>query len=556
MTEEGRHKLQIVRDYHQRTKHHPDRYAASLGYMDWENQPDPFRSFADTEYIDLPHPPLRDQPGYDGLFFRPPKPVALDAEGVGRLLYHSLALSAWKQAPMRRPWSLRINPSSGDLHPTEGYLISGPVPGLIPQPGVYHYAPFRHQLELRCRLSDRQWQQLSGNLPAPCLLLGLSSIYWRESWKYGERAFRYCHHDVGHALGAIAFAARTLGWRTRLLDGIADTDLNRLLGIHGQSGIEAEHGECLVALFPAGILPAELSFQDLTAQGLAGPGNLACLGRPNRLSRDHHGWPVIEEVARAVRRETAGIFGGSTAVKVSPPALPDMLPLRPHGAEQIIRQRRSAVDMDGSSFLDRDVFYQMMQRILPGHFPFRVLPWQPRISPVLFVHRVENLEPGIYLLVRSAAHESSLRRALNQEFEWLRPSGCPLELPFYRLLAADVIEAAKAVSCHQDIAGDGAFSLGMLAEFHAALAEQGAAIYPRLFWECGLIGQVLYLEAEAAEMRSTGIGCFFDDAMHRILGLADSTWQSLYHFTVGAPVEDPRLQTIAPYAHLQPSPDR
>ena len=78
----------------------------------------------------------------------------------------------------------------------------------------------------------------------------------------------------------------------------------------------------------------------------------------------------------------------------------------------------------------------------------------------------------------------------------------------------------------------------MLAEFERPLTEHGAWVYPRLFWECGMIGQVLYLEAEAAGLRGTGIGCFFDDGMHSLLGLADRQYQSLYHFTVGGPVED------------------
>ena len=63
----------------------------------------------------------------------------------------------------------------------------------------------------------------------------------------------------------------------------------------------------------------------------------------------------------------------------------------------------------------------------------------------------------------------------------------------------------------QEIAGQGFFSLGMLARFEPALREKGASMYPRLFWETGLIGQVLYLEAHAFGVSATGIGCFFDD---------------------------------------------
>ncbi|MGH8651935.1 MAG: nitroreductase family protein [Gammaproteobacteria bacterium] len=83
---------------------------------------------------------------------------------------------------------------------------------------------------------------------------------------------------------------------------------------------------------------------------------------------------------------------------------------------------------------------------------------------------------------------------------------------------------------------------------------QSPWVYPRLFWETGLIGQVLYLEAEAADLRATGIGCFFDDAMHELLGLDDERWQSLYHFTIGGAVWDERLQTSAAYHHLERRP--
>jgi hypothetical protein len=58
---------------------------------------------------------------------------------------------------------------------------------------------------------------------------------------------------------------------------------------------------------------------------------------------------------------------------------------------------------------------------------------------------------------------------------------------------------------------------------------------------------VLYLEAEAAGVRGTGIGCFFDDGMHGLLGLKDARYQSLYHFTVGGPLEDTRLTTLPAY---------
>ena len=206
--------------------------------------------------------------------------------------------------------------------------------------------------------------------------------------------------------------------------------------------------------------------------------------------------------------------------------------------------------MDGTTSIDSGTFYGMLARTLPANFPFEGLPWTPRISLAVFVHRVETLAPGLYLLVRDEPHEASLRHRLHSDFEWQVPEECPNGLRLYRLVSDDLRQTAKAISCHQDIAADGAFAIGMLADFETALAAEGAGFYPRLFWETGLIGQVLYLEAEAAGIRATGIGCFFDDLMHDVLGIADRSWQSLYHFTVGGPVDDPRLKTIPPYAHL------
>src|SRR5690606_162470 len=124
----------------------------------------------------------------------------------------------------------------------------------------------------------------------------------------------------------------------------------------------------------------------------------------------------------------------------------------------------------------------------------------------------------------------------------------PGDLPLYLLEEGNAQHLAMQLSCGQEIAGESAFALGMVAEFNASLAKYGPWFYKRLYWETGLIGQVLYLEAETAGIRSTGIGCFFDNPVHRVLGIYPHTdWQSLYHFTVGGPLEDRRLTTLPPY---------
>ena len=159
----SRDSLRIVTDYHQATKHHYNRYARSLGYLDWATQPEPFRSFEGTETWDLELPGDREKgPTWDSLFTAVGASAPLNAASLSSFFFHSLALSAWKQVvspegEVLSRWALRVNPSSGNLHPTEAYLVSGPVAGLHDCPAVLHYAPDRHLLEGRGFLAPEAW---------------------------------------------------------------------------------------------------------------------------------------------------------------------------------------------------------------------------------------------------------------------------------------------------------------------------------------------------------------------------------------------------------------
>lgn len=546
--------IDTVLNYHERTKHHLDHHARSLGYLDWANQPNPFRCYKGAPCIVLEHGNDTEGPLYRDLYATPIVASPITIQSISRLFFYSMALSAWKKVPQGVAWSLRVNPSSGNLHPTESYLIIGPQASPDFESGLYHYNSYHHVLETRRPFDDELWQALACKIPESGFFIGLSSIYWREAWKYGERAYRYCNHDVGHALGAITIAAGSLGWGTELVESATGNDLSILLGIEDQAGPEAEHADCLIAVYPnynkdeigksrGQLLPGS------SAKTLEKMQAVALLGEANQLSESHHDWPIIDQVsvaAERIQRQCTPDSGRGLTSLVKASVLPQCNAT----AFRIIRQRRSAVAMDGETAMERFAFFSLMERLqLARSLLFDCLPWVPNISLFLFVHRVNDLEPGLYVLVRHDSHESSLRQSIRSDFLWEKPLGSSEDLRFYLLVPQDLKQVAKVISCHQDIAADGVFSLGMLARFDD-LYNVGAHFYPRLFWETGLIGQLLYLEAEAAGMRSTGIGCFFDDVMHQVLGIRDQSWQSLYHFTVGGPLEDSRLQTCPAYAHL------
>lgn len=542
---ENERALRAVRAYHQVTKHHLQRYAAGPPGLDWATQPDPFLRFAGAPIVALQHVALTDEPRYEPTFVAgevPAQPLSL--RSVSQLFYDALALSAWKSFGGSR-WSLRVNPSSGNLHPTEAYLVAGPIADLSSAPFVAHYAPREHALELRAELSASTWQRIAAALPEGALLVGLTSIAWREAWKYGERAFRYCQHDLGHALGALSVAAAALGWRTCLLERPSTSALERLLGVSRSREPEWEEAEALLAIHPA---QDESVAIDLDEDGLPGEGGVDWRGIAGALSPDHVEWSAIDAVSLATRKPVTPPHG--PIERAGPWLLPrqpsESIGCEPIALRRIVRQRRSAVALDGRTGLARSGLLQTLARTLPGEGRLALSgwPWRPRVDLAVFVHRVADLEPGLYVLVRDPAREERLRSSWRTDFEWTAVEGLA---GFHALRRGDARGAARSSSCHQEIAADGCFAVAMLAEMEPALTEVGPWMYRRLHWECGWIGQLLYLEAEALGLRGTGIGCFFDDVVHELLGQRDASIQDLYHFTVGGPVEDARLSTLPAY---------
>jgi SagB-type dehydrogenase family enzyme len=485
-----------------------------------------------TSYADLFHP---------GAVLAKP----LEVGNIAVLFELALGLSAWKQFRGNR-WALRCNPSSGNLHPTEGYAVLPDVPGL--SAGVYHYVSCDHCLERRCRLDRPAAARHAEVLPPGAFLVGLSSVHWREAWKYGERAFRYCQHDAGHAIATFRYAAAALGWSAVLVESVSDTDLAALLGLsrtedyEGLDPADREHPDALILVSPSPGQPLDASRLPVDQIRAA-----RWTGRANRLSPSHVSWDVIDDVAEAALKPAMTPSGPAEL-----PPLPRLAPSSQAVAATLIHQRRSCLALDGKTSITAATFYGMLDHLLPrpGVPPWDVLPWQPHIHAGIFVHRVRGLAPGLYLLERAEAVHDRLLAALRNTFLWKRPPGCPDHVRLFCLAEVDLGEAARVTSCHQEIASDGAFSLGMVADFGDSIRARGAWWYRRLFWEAGVLGQVLYLEAEAAGIRSTGIGCYFDDTFHDILGLPGDQFQDLYHFTIGGPVEDPRLMTLPPYAHL------
>jgi SagB-type dehydrogenase family enzyme len=540
--------------YHEATKHHFNRFARSLGYLDWATQPDPFRRYQGAPVHPLPRScgsgALAADVPYSSLYELDAAPHPIDERSIGDFLRCSMGLSAWKQYGQSR-WALRVNPSSGNLHPTEAWVVH--------DGRVCHYAPKEHALEERCVLQSpvaRTFKvRATSDSLADHFLVALTSMMWREAWKYGERAFRYCQHDVGHAIGALRFAAALLGWRLHLLPDWSDAQIAGLLGLdrdHDYDDAEREEAECVavvavpgfgIRLAPSGV-EGDSGFDPEALVAAARAGSWS--GRANRLSSDHVDWPIIDEVAAATRCPGRTFEPRTFEPRTNASRIPDA-GSQPK-ARAIIIQRRSALSFDPRGVLRRETLLGMLERLNPSSPPWDAIHWPAHVHLVLFIHRVEDLTPGIYAYLRDPAVLQEWKAAMRPEFIWEpvnTPAGEPTNL--FLLVPIDARRIANRVSCDQDIAEDGFLALAMIARFEESIREHGEWFYRRLFWECGLIGQVLYLEAEAAGARATGIGCYYDEPVHELLGLPGYVWQDLYHFSMGLPIEDTRLTSEPGY---------
>jgi SagB-type dehydrogenase family enzyme len=138
------------------------------------------------------------------------------------------------------------------------------------------------------------------------------------------------------------------------------------------------------------------------------------------------------------------------------------------------------------------------------------------ISLYLYAHRIEGLQPGVYRY-------------------WPDDDGLEILKP------GDQRVMAAGLSLGQDLAGNACVAFSMIGDLDRATQIFGDRGYRYVHFEAGAIGQRLYLAAEALGLGATGIGAFFDDEVHEYLGLGPGDGQAVYHFAIGYPAPDPRL---------------
>lgn len=489
------------REYHERTKHTAQALQRTQHVLDWDNMPDPFRHYEGVPVLDLPPDPPGPEISVLELL-RGGRGATMAADGpafLSQLLFYSAAISASKRVPSTGyRYALRVNPSSGNLHPTEFHFLTR---GLKNWPdGLYHYRPSSHMAE------QRATGDFKGILTAGAdtgVVFVLTSIAWREAWKYRDRAYRYCLHDMGHAWQALALAAAAIGCGSYASGHFPDDDVARLCGFHGD-----EWPMLLVEVRGRSIPDREPEVTEPVWYG----------GNANQLSKEEIAYASIEGIHAATKLSACA----GRDISITEPAAPGSgeialpapeSPCRPFG--QAARMRRSALDFQGGA---QSISLTQLSTILaatggPFFADFSSARW---VQLYLYAHRVDGLPRGVY---RFWPERGELE---------------PLKSGDQRIVAA-------GLSLGQDLAGNACVAFSMVADLERATRAHGDRGYRYAHFEAGAIGHRLYIAAEGLGLGATGIGAFFDDEVNRYLEVAPAQGQVIYHFAIGYPVADPRM---------------
>lgn len=197
--------------YHSATKHSYNSVRTNPNRLAWEDQPSTYKNYPEQ---------------YEK------RKLDLEKE-EDNFIYHIAGLTAKKSYPSGE-YYLRINPSAGALYPNELYFQTRGVEGI--EDGVYHYEVSSSSLTLLQRLNDHEGLEpyLGYKTAMKGYLFLVSAVYFRSSWKYKNRALRYCLLDAGHLLGSIEASALLKHHAVEMVYTINREKLNRMFGFEGR----------------------------------------------------------------------------------------------------------------------------------------------------------------------------------------------------------------------------------------------------------------------------------------------------------------------------------
>jgi SagB-type dehydrogenase family enzyme len=498
--------MTLAEYYHDKTKHTRASVMAKAGGLDWATQPRVFKDYPDAPRVTLPRARAeRTVSTGDAVDLRR---GGLEATGAGpmslvelsTLLHLANGITAVKEYP-GLTYYLRAAPSAGALYPTVTYVLVNDVEGL--EPGLYHYGVADHELR---RLSGgaEPIEQLAGasssahRLRSANVVLVFSSIYFRSSWKYGERAYRYCLLDAGHVAINAMLAAASLEYDTEPIGRFDDRMVNDVIGLD-----DREEGALL--LVPVG-----------RPSAAAAPNEPVFAPQPKQIVADGNPALQLTHGRTYLQRTDDAPAAPPPARSWADKAYPDLpviaLPTVPPRGDALfptIERRRSA-----RNWLRAGMTLEQLSSVLYHAFGLRDGVPDPSVESThlvrlyLIVNQVQGLDPGVYYY-RRRDHALSVIRTGN-----------------FR-------NRSYAISLFQEVVGNAGVALVKTIDTPALGEPDGDRGYRYATMDAGMIGGIVYLQTVALDLGCTGIGAFFDDEVSELIDVDPADEMVIYMSAIG-----------------------
>jgi len=467
----------------------PPELGPAMGEQNPALEPFPFKRYTSLDSIPLPEAPLETRlPALEAistLMGKPGDAAVIDVSMLGTLLLRTAGLLKEWTNPSGKTWHFRAAGCTGARYHLELYAVTGDLNGL--SAGVYHYDPRDHSLR-QLREGDYRGAavEATGNLPAAAqapVLFVCTSEFWRNAWRYQERAYRHTWWDLGTLAANLLALSASMELPAQALMGFADGQVNQLIGVDGEQ-------EAALAVFAIGrtsasspattdpLAPLHYTVTPSSSRELAFPD----IQRMHRASSLQSGEQAARWRSDPLRRSLPEPQG----------QLIDLAPMTPgelpnESVEEVIVRRRS----NRNYAVDEPLPFESFSTVLAyGAAPAPADAIDPAATSLadlyLIVNNVEGLTPGKYLL----------HRDLNA-----------IEL----LEAGDFRDGATSLACGQDYAGDAHVNVYLLADLVPILAHYGDRGYRLAQFEAALTGGRIQLAAHALHLGAVGSTSADDD---------------------------------------------
>jgi SagB-type dehydrogenase family enzyme len=464
-------------EYHERTGHSAASIQANRHFLDWPNQPLPFKIYSTLEPIPLPKD-LQRPPASAG--------TSPDLGGLAYLLHYTGGITRKKVYPDGREHHFRAAACTGALYHIDLYVVCAELPDL--EAGVYHFGPHDFSLR-RLRRGDHRKIIIDASADEPAtaqapILIVCASTFWRNAWKYQSRAYRHCFWDSGTMLANLLAVADTAAVPARVVVGFADDPLNTLLGLDTKREVVLSYVAlgrsdspipAAPRLEPLALETTPLSKSEVDYPAIRAAHAGSALDTPQAARR----WR--EQASRRPLPQPRG----STILLV--PSIGEA----PLPIEQTIKRRGSS-----RRFAREPIALDALSRMLraaAADLPsdFSIDAATDTTGSVLLndlyliVNAVDGLASGTYV------H---------------RPERGALEL----LQAGDFRREAGYLDLGQELSADASVNFYLLCDLERIVARFGNRGYRAAALEAAIIGGRIYLEAYALRLGATGL-TFFDD---------------------------------------------